>query len=84
MGNEVQIPGSTIEGNAEIWRRLWALQEQIIAIQKDQAANQKLVAEQLGQIKDILSQAKGGWKMLLIVGTVAGAILTAVIEYARK
>lgn len=79
---EQQLP--SVEGNAEIWRKMWSLQEQIITLQKDQATHQQDISKQLGEIKDILSQAKGGWKVLLIVGGVVGTVVTIVVELLRR
>jgi hypothetical protein len=77
-----QLP--SVEGNAEIWRKLWTLQEQIITLQKDQANHQQDIAKQLGEIKDILSQAKGGWRVLLMVGAVVGTVVTIMVELFRR
>lgn len=37
------------------------------------------VRMQVGEIKEILTQAKGGWKAMVLMGSVAGAVLGAVI-----
>ena len=37
------------------------------------------VRMQVGEIKEILTQAKGGWKAMVLMGSVAGVVLGAVI-----
>lgn len=69
MQQELQATLPDTNNNSEIWRRLWSLQEQIMEIQKSQARHQEEVSKKLGEITDILSQAKGGWKVFIVVGT---------------
>lgn len=60
---------------SELWKNQLKLQEQLIAFQQQQLSFQKDTAEKLQGIHDILSQAKGGWKIFLIAGgTVAGVV----------
>lgn len=61
--------------NAALWRQLVINQQEVIAMQRNQLVFQDNVTKKLAAIEDILSQAKGGWKVFIAVGTTVTAIL---------
>lgn len=52
---------------------LVALQRAVIQQQTKQMEHNDRVASQLADIKDLISQAKGGWKMMI---TLSGVLVT--------
>lgn len=77
-GEEYQSERRTPSDTAALWRQLVINQQEVIALQRNQLAFQKDVAEKLSAIENILSQAKGGWKVFLAIGTATSVILGGV------
>jgi hypothetical protein len=58
---------SSEETIAELWK--WLREHE-----RFEREHQAVVNDRLGNIEDTLAQAKGGWRVLLILGAVAAAI----------
>lgn len=70
-------PAGTTTDNVELWKHLVINQQEIISLQRNQLANQESVARELANIKDILSQARGGWRVFVGIGSVVALGISA-------
>lgn len=62
--------GERRQSDVKLARELGGLQERMRAVE----ASQKTQGEDIKTILTVLSEARGGWKALMIVGGVSGAI----------
>jgi hypothetical protein len=58
-----------------LYRMLIQNQSQLVTFQQQQIEFQNHTNTQLAKIADILSQAKGGWRVFLMIGTALGGVL---------
>ena len=71
------------EINAELQRSVGVLQGQVGELQRQNAQMMRI----LTQMRDTIEQARGGWRMLVIVGSAAaavGAFIATVISGLRS
>jgi len=57
--------------------RLIELQQQFIAHQQQQLLKDNRITEELKAIRDLVSQAKGGWKVAMLFGSISTVIAGA-------
>lgn len=59
--------------------RLIELQQQFISHQQQQILKDNRITEQLQEIRDLVSQAKGGWKVAMFFGSVSTVVAGALV-----
>ena len=57
--------------------RLIEMQQQFIAHQQQQILKDNRITDELKAIRDLVSQAKGGWKVAMVFGSVATVLAGA-------
>jgi hypothetical protein len=58
-----------------LWRMLVQNQQQMIQFQAQQLSYQAKMDVQLATIHDVISQAKGGWKVMVMVGAAVSGVV---------
>jgi len=64
------------DDSLDIWKQLVAQQQQLLALQQQQKEFQEKTSTDLAAIREILAQARGGWKVFLWVGSIGVGMAT--------